>query len=182
MKYYYLSITGSKEEIPFIESFQVNDNQEHLNNICNEKIDGEIIAKTNMIGKLQDFVFPIEDFIPMVSEEIKNIMLKYDNEIKTITISKVDIKENTIYYRIVINQIYDCIDWEKTSYLDIELKVQNKIMRTPVGQIYINNNEITNDIFLIKGWETYPIISERIKKEIEKYQVNGISFSEIICT
>jgi hypothetical protein len=53
--------------------------------------------------------------------------------------------------------------------------------RTTIGQIYINTTNIKHHLFRIKGWDAYPIVTGSLKIEMEKHQVYGITFNELIC-
>jgi hypothetical protein len=178
-RYYYLSINQSKVKIPSIEHFEHSGRVKSLSTLLSDKSISIITAKTNRIGELQDFAFPNEGFIPIVSETIKDLLIKHENNIETITVDFIDLDTSKKYYLIKTQQVINCIDWTKTKYIDLPVKVNDVSTRSAIGNIYINGENIKNKIFRIDGWNTYPIITEDIKNEITEYKVNGISFNEI---
>jgi hypothetical protein len=172
-EYYYASITESKIEIPFIEKFEISKKRIYISNILN-KGNEEIIGISNNIGELQDFIFPIEGFIPLVTENLAEDLSKIE---KNITVIPVLINHHEKIYKyslIKINTIYNCIDWTQTRFL-----VVNDNIKCAMGNIYINISNINSEIFHINGWDAYPIFSNRIINELNKYRIDGISFTKI---
>jgi hypothetical protein len=89
-KYYYISIGQSSKEIPFIESFEENNKRISLSSLCGKDNAGTINAVTKGICIIQDLTFPIEDFVPFVSDIMLQTIEKYENNLKKIIVNRID--------------------------------------------------------------------------------------------
>ena len=114
-------------------------------------------------------------FIPVVTEEIKNEIFEIENESIQFVPVKVE-KQEKNFFIINVLEICDCIDMVDSQYIEFN---QPPLPKYSFYKLILDQSKINSHIIRPQNWSTAFIVSNTIKKVLEKYNMDGIIFKKV---